>query len=546
MGILETGFMKKIISILLLTILFVSIVPITLSQEKNKQIGTNQAETNTTILKEDLTKEREFAEIKREKLQKTDLKGEELDIFRVLKKDNLQKVMGLNEEKIFKFAELKEAQIKKLSEIKINGLRKLLSLDKETIEKIGFLDKGQLEKLSSLDRARLKRFSELNKDSLINELQKIEIKSADSKLQFKKRILTEQKIMKEEERFQIAEQNLLELKKELDTEITLLKTAQEKNDEGAVKEHSKNYLLNAADAIINHLEKIKSKIQQSQNIGEEEALELVKNINLKIDELKAAKSNAEDAATKEEIRLAAKSINAAWKRIRIKSEFYVSILINRKIKETIERSEQLEKKLESILTELEGKDNDVKNIEEKLTKFSEKIDEARIKFKLSQEKFREAQSTGIKKDIELLIIGAKFLSKCSRAELKESHNILTEIIKDMRALDKTINLEKQRSSEQIIITEEEATNLNVQIEGFLKSSQQNLLYSLIKNLNQTKTNTEIKIEVGIEDQNLELKKEVKGTLTKAQKDLINKLTDSLETTDDKITITIESENEVKQ
>ena len=71
-----------------------------------------------------------------------------------------------------------------------------------------------------------------------------------------------------------------------------------------------------------------------------------------------------------------------------------------------------------------------------------------------------------------------------------------------------------------------------------------MLYSLIKNLNQTKTDAEIKIEVGIEDQNLELKKEIKGTLTKTQKDLINKLTDSLETTDDKIMIIIESENEV--
>ena len=516
-----------------------------ISQEKNKQIGTNQAETNTNLLKENLTKEREFAEIKREKLQKTDLKGEELDIFRVLEKDNLQKVMGLNEEKIFKFAELKETQINKLSEIKINGLRKLLSLDKETIEKISFLDKGQLEKLSSLDRARLKRFSELDKEDLISEMQKIEIKNVDSRLQFKKRILTEQKIMKEEERFQIAEQNLLQLKKEMDTEMILLKTAQEKNDESAVKERSKNYLLKAADAIINHLEKIKSKLQQSQNIGEEEALELVKDINLKITELEDAKSNAEDAATKEEIRLAAKSINAAWKRTRIKSEFYVSILVNRKIKETIERSEQLEKKLESILTEMEGKDKGVKNIEEKLAKFSEKIDEARIKFKLSQEKFKEAQSTGIERDIERLIIEAKFLSKESRTTLKESHNILTEIIKDIRALDKTINFEKQRSSEQIIIAEE-TPNLNVKIEGFLKNPQQNLLYSLIKNLNQTKTNAEIKIEVGIENQNLELKKEVKGILTKTQKDLINKLTDSLETTDDKVTIIIESENEVKQ
>jgi len=536
--------MKKAIFMLLIAIFFVNIFPIVTSQEKAEQTE-KPLTTNSNPLKDDLAKEREFAEIKREKLQNTDIKEEELDIFRALEKDKLQIVMGLNEEKIFKFAELQEAQISKLSEIDINGLRKILSLDKETIDKLTSLDKSQLEKLSALDRARIKRISELDKKSLINELQKIEIETTDSKLQFKKRILVEQKIIKEEERFQIAEQNLLKLKKELDTEIALLKLAQEKNDEKAVKEHSKNYLLRAADAIINHLEKIKSRVQQSQNIGEEEALGLVRDINLKIRDLEDIKSNAEDAEAKEEIRWAAKTINAAWKRIRIKSEFYVSILVNRKIQETIERSEQLEKKMESILTELEEKDNDIKNLEEQLTKFSVRIDEARIKFRLSQEKFREAQFTGIKKDLEMLIIEAKSLSKEARALLKDSHNIIKEIIKEIRVLDRTIGLEKQRKGEQITIKEEEeAENLNIQIEGFLKISQQNLLNSLIKNLNQTRTNTEIKIELKIEDQNLELKKEIKGALTKTQKDLINQLTESLETTDDKIIITIESENEV--
>lgn len=537
--------MKKATSILLMAIFLVIMLPIGLSQENTKQIEKNQVETNSNPLKEDLAKEREFAEIKREKLQKTDLKEEELDIFRVLEKDKLQRVMGLNEEKIFKFAELKETQVKKLSEIKITGLRKFLSLDKETIGKLTSLDKNQLEKLSYLDRARIKRFSELDKENLIKELQKIEINTVDPKLTFKKRILTDQKIMKEEERFQIAEQNLLKLKKEMDTEIALLKTAREKNDEKAVKEHSGKYLLNAADAIINHLEKIKSRIQQSQNIGEEEALGLVKDLNLKIAELEEAKSYAEDAAAKDEIRQAAKTINAAWKRIRIKSEFYVSILVNKKIQETIERSEQLEKKLESILTELERKDNNIKDIEGQLTGFSERIDEARIKFRLSQEKFWEARSTGIEYDLEMKIIGAKSLSKESRAALKDSHNILKEIIKGIRALDTTIDFEKQREEEQITIKEEEETaTIDIKIEGFLKNSQQNLLYSLIKNLNQTKTDAEIKIEVGIEDQNLELKKEIKGTLTTAQKDLINQLTDSLETTDDRIIITLNSEKEV--
>ena len=78
-------------------------------------------------------------------------------------------------------------------------------------------------------------------------------------------------------------------------------------------------------------------------------------------------------------------------------------MANKKIEETIKRSEQLEKKLEGILAEIEEKGLDVQNIEDKLTKFSEKIHEARTKFKQSQEKFKAAKSTGIKADLQKLI-----------------------------------------------------------------------------------------------------------------------------------------------
>lgn len=525
--------MRKIISILIISLFFLSIFPIVISQE--------EAEAKNPI-KEELVKARDFAEIKREKLQKAEINEEILEKFRILEKEKLQNVIKLNDEELINLSKLKEDQIKKLAEIKTARLRKIMSLDKEKINKISSLDKEQLEKLSYLDRASLKKFSELNKEDLNKELQKIEIKKIDPKLLFRKRIMSEKKIKMVEERFQIAKQKLLELKKELDTEIRLLKMADEKNDEEALKEYAKKYLITAADAIINHLEKIKSKIEQSQNIDEEEASNLIKDINAKIEEIENAKLKIGDATTKEEIREAAKIINAAWKRIRIKSEFYVSVLVNKKIEEIIKRSEQLEKKLENILAEMEEKNLNVQSIEEKLTKFSEKIDEARIKFKQSQEKFKEAKSTGVIEDLQKLIFESKSLAKDSRILLKEAHNILIEIIKDIRTLDKTVDFEKEREDEQIIIEEKEIkSKIDVEVEGFLKNSQQKLINSLINNLNQTKTNAEIEIEVKIEDKNLELKKEIKGTLTEEQKDLINKLTDGLEDIEDKVIIKIQSE-----
>ncbi|MBL7054232.1 phage tail tape measure protein [Candidatus Woesearchaeota archaeon] len=530
--------MKKIIKLIILALFLVIALPLVNPEETKNMKNTSLDQTNS--LKEDLAKERQFAEIKRQKLEKTqDLEEKTIEEFRILEKNELQNIMKLNEEKLVKLAGLNKSQIKKLAEIKAVNLRKIIGLDEKKINKITSLDQAQLEKLSNLDRARLNKFSQLSINSLNKELQKLEIKKINPSALFRKRILTEQKIRTAAERFQVAEQNLLSLKKDLDAEIKLLKKAKGSKDELGVKEHSKKYLLTAADAIINHLEKIKSRVQQSQNIDEEEALELIKDINKKIQELEDLKSSAEDIETKDGIKSIAKDINAAWKRTRISSEFYVRLLVNKKIQETIKRSEQLEKKLDSILAEIEEKAFEVKNIEEILTIFSEKIDEAREKLKESQGKSIKSRATGIEADIQQLIIESKSSSQESEILLKEAHNILTEIVKGIKALYPAVDFEKDRLEEQIMIEEKEETSkVNVEIRGFLKTSQQTLVNSLIQNLNQTKTNAEIEIDATVEKENLELKKEIKGTLTDHQKILVTQLTVSLEDIGENVKIKI--------
>lgn len=538
--------MKKLILMVAIAIFFVGILPAVAPQEKHVEGEVVEAEINP--IKEQLVEEREFAEIKRKKLQNNEkLEEETVEKFRILEKEQLQEVMKLDEEGLLTLAELDEHQIKKIAGIRINGLRKITSLNEKTIKKLIELDEKQLEKLSVLDRARLKKFSELIKTDLSKELQKIEIKKVDPNLLFKKRIISQQKIRKAEERFQIAKQELLELGKELDNEKKALITAQENGEKKMVEEHAKEYLLIAVDAIISHLEKIKNKIQQSQGIDEEEALGLVKDINLKIKELEDIKSNVESTKTKEEIKNQAKNINSAWKRIRISSEFYVSVLINKKIEETIKRSEQLEKKLESILTEMEESNLNISNIEDMLTEFSEKIDEARNGFKQSIGKFKEAKSTGVKIDLEKKVIEGKYLAKEAEVALKNAHTTLIEIIKNIRYLDETVNLEKEREEEWILAEEtEEKDNVNVEVEGFLKIEHQKLVNLLAKTLNQSKTNAEIEVEIKVDYENLELKKEIKGALTENQKDLINELTESLEDIDEKVKIKIQSGKEAGQ
>lgn len=492
-------------------------------------------------IKEDIVREIEFSEIKREKLQNApELDEGIIDEFRILNKSQIVNIMGLNVEKLIRLSEMDDNTIHRLSNLNINGLRKILSLSQEDLLKILDLDDYQLEKISYLDRARFSAFTGYESDKLRSELSKIQVSIVDPQKYFKKRIISEQKITKAEERFQIASQNLLELKKELDSEKRAIIEAEKNEDIEAIAEHSKNYLLNAISAIINHLEKIKNKIQQAQNIEDRIASEQISDINNKIDELERIKLNLEDAEEDQDLVEISRSIKSSWKRLRVKSEYYIRILVNEKIDETIKRSEQLENKLESILTEIEGKGYETKNVETKLGEFSEKIHEARIQFTQSKEKFTQAKSTGIKSDLESKIIESKVLAEDSESTLKEAHQILTGIIKDMRALDPKIDFEKQVKNNILI---EELTiedYIEVEIEGFLKDNQQRLVDILTKNLNISKTSTNIEIEVNVKNQNLELKKEIKGSITDEQKDLLNDLTDGLEDIEEKVIITIHS------
>lgn len=522
--------MKRKFSLILLTLVLILILlPTVLSENNNDK---------TQDLKEKLVKERQFAEFKRDKLQNTELKEEILDIFRILDEQELTRVMSLSENKIFKLAEFKEEHIKKLAKLELNNLRKITSLDKSTIEKLMDLEINQLEKLSYLDRARINSIS--NSENIDNELSKIKLDISDNVLFFNKRIVSSKKIKEAEKNFQIAEQNLITLKKQLDSEKKLLKQAKESNNESGIREHSKRFLITASDAVINHLHKIKSKIQQSQNLEDEEDEELVKDIISKIQEIENIKPDIDANLSIEEIRVIAKDLNSAWKRIKIKSEFYVITLVNNKIDETIKRSEYLEKKLEIILTELEEKSLDILDIEIKLTEFSNKISIARINFKKSLDYFRKAKSTGIKKDLQQAILSYKEYSGLALNELRDNHDILKEIIKDIREKDKTVNLGKE-ISEVVIVTEKNIQPfVNVEIEGFLDVSDQKIINELTLNLNKTKTNSYIRIFVIADSENYELKREIKGNLDQEQKTIINKLVNSLENVNGKVEIKIYS------
>jgi len=334
----------------------------------------------------------------------------------------------------------------------------------------------------------------LNKEDLKKRLEKIKIRKVDKRLEFKKRIVSKKKIKDAEEKFKEAQEKLEEAKEKLENRKKLLQEAQEAGDEKGIKEHAKQGLLRATDAIIAHLEKVKNKVKESEDLSEEEVSSIVADLDAKIVEINDAKATAEAAATKEEIRTAAKKINAAWKRIKVKTEQHARNLVNEKVRGILKRSEQLERKLDRILAEMEEKGIEVEAIDEKESQFSNKVAEARDKLKQSQEKFKEAKATGIDEDRKSLLEETKSLAREAHDSLKEAHDILKEIVRSIKASYKEADFEAEDELIEIVDEEEleyeEKEKIKVEIEGTLIAEQQSIIDALVNSLNATNTNAE--------------------------------------------------------
>src|SRR3989344_1989793 len=87
-----------------------------------------------------------------------------------------------------------------------------------------------------------------------------------------------------------------------------------------VKINAKEHLINSADLIIKNLEELKSKIQSSTELSEEEINKLVASIEEEIRKITEAKSvleNINEDTSREDIQEAAKTIKEAWKNAKV-------------------------------------------------------------------------------------------------------------------------------------------------------------------------------------------------------------------------------------
>ncbi len=267
------------------------------------------------------------------------------------------------------------------------------------------------------------------------------------------------------------------------------------NNETARLEHSKEYVIRAAEAIVNHLEKLKSRIEESDNIDEERAAELITKIDAQISEVQELKQQAEAATTLEEIKGIAKALNEKWKSLKHFANVYSDRVVAARVKGLVNQGRVLEARLDKILERLEASNITV-DVEAEVNEFSAKIAEARDKQAQAQEKLRQAfdlaeSRPASNEEIKALTDAAKELLDAARESMREAHRMLTEIVSKIKEAAPGTELD---TDEEVELAEE-ASEVQLGGDVALSDEAQATLDTLVASLADAVGKFKLKLEV---------------------------------------------------
>ena len=221
-----------------------------------------------------------------------------------------------------------------------------------------------------------------------------------------------------------------------------------------IKSNAQPYLLKVADLVLSELEKIKAKVEASEDLSEEEIAEIVADIESKIQDVEDAKAvieNLDEESTREEINEAAEIIRDAWKDSKVALKKHAGRMVNARLGNIIHRTEMLETKLESIRDRLESKGADVSDLDDMLEEFNAQIELANEKYEEGKALWLEAKTS---EDVDNAAKEARAILTEAKDALQNARDMLRDIVKEIRdlnrgSLDVEDGEENEESSEDV-------------------------------------------------------------------------------------------------
>jgi hypothetical protein len=200
--------------------------------------------------------------------------------------------------------------------------------------------------------------------------------------------------------------------------------------------------LHTADTILAQLEKIEARIQQNEDLSEEEANDLLERLSSYADEIREARATIEELgedSSREEIKEAANTIRKSWAHIKPKIKNHVERVVNSRIGGIIVRSKHLEEKLWKTLERMENAGKDTTAVEGLVEEFNTHLDDA-------AESYRKSLNA-LESDDEESVKEAHALRKEAHASLRKAHNLLKDIHRAIKNAGEVVSDEDVDDSE---------------------------------------------------------------------------------------------------
>jgi hypothetical protein len=215
-----------------------------------------------------------------------------------------------------------------------------------------------------------------------------------------------------------------------------------------VRGMAKDYLLKTSDLILGELERVKAKVQESEDLTDDEKSDLIADLDASIQGVQGAKSAIEgisENATREEINSATKGLREVWKDARATIKKSLGLGVNARLGNIILRTEKLEEKLQNISDRLESQGKDVSKLNDILDEFNAKIELARQKYDEARSKWTAAHSPqevdDAAKEVHALLGEAK-------QALKDARDLLRDAVKEIKAQNRgSLEVESSETAE---------------------------------------------------------------------------------------------------
>ena len=198
---------------------------------------------------------------------------------------------------------------------------------------------------------------------------------------------------------------------------------------------SKEAALKQIDLILNHLERLKQKLESSQNLPQDELNERIAKIDALIIEVNKIKAKIQAATTKSQINAALKELKQEVAKIKRASDTHSQGLFRAEIWGVLQRTEVIQKKLDCALSGLKANGTDTTALDQKLAQLNTTITQAKEKLKTAKDLLGSGNSTQIEQ--------AKTLIREARGLVQQAHDMLQDIRKMIHDLGGKPCQEKQ-------------------------------------------------------------------------------------------------------